>query len=299
MESTEPQLTSLLPNAVLDRVGRMRLNSARRFTNRARGEHLHGKGGTSTEFADYRDYVEGDDIRYVDWNIFARLQKPYLKLYQHEEEMYVVLLIDASTSMMFEDKLDRARQMAAVFSTMGLFANERVSIYVFTGQDDKMPMLPRNSGRGSMQKIFKYLENIEGGGDAPLEKGVEMMLKHHRGRGVAVILSDFLTYNNLAPALNRTYSSGLEVFGMQILGPTEIDPEMTEDLKLIDCENDAMLDVTLSGDLMDIYQEYRLRYQRHLELLCSQRSGKFLMVNSKHPIEYVVLDQLRRSGWVT
>ena len=107
------QITSLLTNQELDRLGRLRLNATRRFTNRARGEHLAAKGGTSTEFCDFRDYSPGDDARFVDWNIFARINRPYLKQYHMEEEMHVVLLVDASTSMEFEGKLDLARRLAA------------------------------------------------------------------------------------------------------------------------------------------------------------------------------------------
>src|SRR6478609_10401896 len=117
MDSTS-QFTSLLTNATLARVERMRMLPMRRRTNRSRGEHLAGKGGTSTEFNDYRDYVAGDDMRYIDWNIFSRLNRPYVKLYRHEEEMHVVILVDASTSMRFEGKLDLAKQLAGACGLM-------------------------------------------------------------------------------------------------------------------------------------------------------------------------------------
>ena len=96
------QITSLLSNRDLDRLARLRINANRRLTNRARGEHLAAKGGSSTEFCDFRDYSPGDDVRFVDWNIFARINRPYLKQFHMEEEMHVVLLVDASSSMMFE-----------------------------------------------------------------------------------------------------------------------------------------------------------------------------------------------------
>src|SRR6476469_4946740 len=107
---TTKQFTALLDNNTLGRVERMRLLPLRRLTNLSRGEHLAGKGGTSTEFNDYRDYVAGDDMRYVDWNIFSRLNRPYVKQYRHEEEMHVVVLVDASASMQFGDKFLRAKQ---------------------------------------------------------------------------------------------------------------------------------------------------------------------------------------------
>src|SRR5207249_9071355 len=123
------QITSLLSNRDLDRLARLRLNAARRFTNRGRGEHLAAKGGTSTEFCDYRDYTPGDDVRFVDWNIFARIERPYLKQFHQEEEMHIALLVDASTSMTFEDKLGLARRFAAAFGVIGLRGSEKVSAF--------------------------------------------------------------------------------------------------------------------------------------------------------------------------
>ena len=99
--SRDNQLTTLLDNQVLTRLERLRLQPNRRKTNRTQGEHASGKGGSSTEFADFRNYVPGDDVRFVDWNIFARLNRPYMKLYQYEEVMHVAILVDGSTSMNF------------------------------------------------------------------------------------------------------------------------------------------------------------------------------------------------------
>src|SRR6478752_6627965 len=121
------QITSLLSNRDLDRLARLRLNASRRFTNRARGEHLAAKGGTSTEFCDYRDYAPGDDVRFVDWNIFARIQRPYLKQFHHEEELHVAVLVDASQSMLFEGKLALAQRLAAALGVIGLRGSDKVS----------------------------------------------------------------------------------------------------------------------------------------------------------------------------
>src|SRR5258708_19908131 len=101
LTTSQAQFTSLLDNDVLARLEKMRLMPRRRLTNRSRGEHHAAKGGTSTEFADYRDYVAGDDVRYVDWNIFPRLERPYVKFYRHEEQLHVVTIVDASSSMQF------------------------------------------------------------------------------------------------------------------------------------------------------------------------------------------------------
>ncbi|MGV2341898.1 MAG UNVERIFIED_CONTAM: DUF58 domain-containing protein [Planctomycetaceae bacterium] len=145
--SAARNFTTLFDNALLAQIERMRLRPLRRLTNRSRGEHLSGKGGSSTDFADYRDYAAGDDLRYVDWNIFARLQRPYIKQFQHEEELHVVLLVDASTSMLFGDKLLTAKRAAAALGIMGLLNSEKVSAYAVHAQESQPWMLPPGSGR--------------------------------------------------------------------------------------------------------------------------------------------------------
>ena len=235
--ASRPRLTNLLENDELARVERLRLNPNRRFTNRSQGEHLAGKGGSSTEFSDYRDYVPGDDVRYVDWNIFARLHRPYIKLYQFEEEMHIVILVDASSSMLFDEKLGRAKQLAAAFAVMGLMNMEKVSVFACHQTGQRPALLPPCTGRVSMKRVFEFLERIEGGGHFPVDEAIETVLRLHRGRGIAVLLSDFLTLGDLQRPMNMLFSAGLEIFGLQILGPSEIDPEVTGDLRFVDAEN--------------------------------------------------------------
>lgn len=292
------QLTSLFENAVLNQVERMRLKPLRRLTNRSRGEHLAGKGGSSTDFADYRDYVAGDDLRYVDWNIFARLHRPYIKQFQFEEELHVVLLIDASTSMLFEDKLRRAAQLAAAFGIMGLLNVERVSAYAVNQRSGRPAMLPPGTGRTRIRQLLTFLEQIEAGGDVPVEQVVETMLRFHRGRGMAILLSDFLTLGDLTRPLNLLYSSGLEVWGLQILGESEINPSVQGDLRFVDSETGETLDITNAAELLNVYQEQRLGLQQTLDTMCRRRNGRFLSISSATPLTSVLFDQLCRQGWV-
>lgn len=295
---TRPQMTALLPNSVLDRLERLRICPASRRTSRSRGEHFSGKGGASTEFCDYRDYTPGDDTRFVDWNIFARLQRPYLKQFHREEERHVVLLVDASASMKFGGKLELARQLAAAFGIMGLLNNERVSAYVSHQTDGAPDRLPPCRGRVNMRALFKFMEGVEGRGDAPLDRAIEMLLRHHSGRGVCVIVSDFLTFGDLKRGFNLLYSAGLEPFGLQILSPQEIEPDVSTDLRLVDSETQETLDISSGEDLLNLYQQYRLGLENELALLCRRRSGRFLPVSSATPVEAVLFDQLRRKGWI-
>lgn len=291
-----PQLTSLLTNRDLDRLARVRLNCARRFTNRSRGEHLAAKGGTSTEFCDYRDYAPGDDVRFVDWNIFARIERPYLKQFHQEEELHVALLIDASNSMLFEGKLALAQRVAAALAAVTLRGSERLSATVLGS--DSPPRLPPCRGRVSLAKTFGFLEGIDGGGNAPIEQGIELFLRRHTGRGVAVLLSDFLTSGDLRRGFNLLHSAGLEIFALQILAPSELAPEIAGDLRLVDSETAGNLDISSAADLLALYHEYREAHAARVAELCRQRQGKFLSVSAAETLERVVFDLMRRKGWL-
>lgn len=295
--ATAARFTELMDNATLSRVERMRLLPLRRLTNRSRGEHLAGKGGASTEFNDYRDYAAGDDTRYVDWNIFSRLNRPYVKLYRHEEEMHVVVLVDASRSMQFDEKFTRAKQLAAAFAVMGLMNSEKVSVYACQHVGQTPVFLPPCTGRVSLRRVLDFLEDIPVGGEFPIELAVDEVLKQHRGRGVAVLLSDFLTFGDLERSLNRLFSAGLEIFAVQLLGPMELNPEVAGDLRFVDSETNRTLDISSAGDLLGIYHEHLAGLQAELSQACRQRSGRYLCINSKTPLETVLFDVLRRAGW--
>ncbi|MBM4074179.1 MAG: DUF58 domain-containing protein [Planctomycetes bacterium] len=295
---TTKNFTSLIDNTTLDRVERMRMLPMRRRTNRSRGEHLAGKGGTSTEFNDYRDYVAGDDMRYVDWNIFSRLNRPYVKQYRHEEEMHVVILVDASASMQFGEKFERAKQLAACFAVMGFMNIEKVSLFACQ-HEGKTPLIsPPCTGRMSMKRVFSFLESIPPGGDFPIESAVEAVLKQHRGRGIAVLLSDFLTFGGFERPMNMLYSAGLEVFGIQLLSSVELNPELTGDLRFVDSENGMTLDVSSVNDLLGFYHEHLNGLQEHLSNICRKRAGRFICLDAATPIDTIMFDVMKRKGWV-
>ncbi len=295
---TQSRITSLLPNDVLACVERLRLVTRKRFTNRSRGEHVAQRSGTSTEFKDYRDYTPGDDMRFVDWNIFSRLHRPYVKLHHEEEEMHIVLLIDASSSMRFEGKLEMAKSLAAAIGVTGLYGQEKVSVCVFNQKDGKVARFRPHQGRSSRGSLFRFIERIEGGGDGPLEAGIEAMLRQHHGRGIVIIASDFLTTGDLKRSFNLLYSEGLEIFGLQILGPTEIEPDVTTDWRLVDSETNETLDISTGGDLFKLYNQYREAFQTYVSALAQSRSGRVVTINSKDALDVVLFDQLRRKGWL-
>ena len=297
---TKAQFTKLLSNKTLGRIERLRLNSMCRLTSHYRGEHLSGRGGSSMEFADYRDYSPGDDIRFIDWNIFSRLNRPYLKLFCMEEEMHLVIITDASESMAFDGKFEMAQKLAAAFGVMGLFGNERVSSWYpnnnpdFTGSDN----FPSCHGRAKLQQFLRFTDSAKTGGALSFDNAVDHVLKHHKGKGIVVLLSDFFTFGNIARNMNALLSSGLEIMGIQILSPAELNPELTSDARFVDSETESNLDVSSGGDLLSIYHDHRKKHTENLEKLCKQRSGRFLLVSSDMKIETILFDIMQRSGWI-
>ncbi len=294
-------LTNLIDNRVLARVERMRLASSRRFTDRRHGENVARRGGTSTEFRDYRDYVEGDDTRFVDWNIYARLRRPYVKLFHDQEELTCAILIDASTSMQSEGKLQRARQLAAALGVSALMGGDRLCVYGFGGDSKDSRRIQRLRplrGRGGMRDLLRFCEGVACTGAVQLEVGIEEMLRVHQGRGTLVILSDFLSQGDLRGAINRSGQSGQQVFGLQILGPAELAPELADDLRLVDSETGDTVDVSASPDLIALYHEHRLAHEKEVAGLCRRTEGRFSVVDASAPIEEVLFTQLRVEKWL-
>ncbi len=206
--------------------------------------------------------------------------------------------VDASNSMKFENKFERARQLGAAMGVTALMGVERVSAYVVGASGEPPRVMPPSSGRASMRRLFDFFERAECGGDAPIDGAVEAMLRRHRGRGMAIVISDFLTPASLARPFNLLYSAGLEIFALQVLGPTEIDPELTGDLRLVDSENGTTVDVSSIDELHGIYHEHREQLQEHVRRQSRTRNGRFLSISSEAPLDWVLFDLLQRQGWL-
>lgn len=291
------EVTRLLPNRVLAKIERLRLELGHRFTNRSMGHRLRGRGGNSTEFADFRDYAPGDDLRFVDWNIFSRLRRPYVKIFQVEEEQHLLVLLDRSASMEFDGKDATARRIAAALVCLGLRGDERVSVHAF-GDPGDAGFSPPVRGRANLARTFTYLEGLEAAGTETLEEGAVRALTHHRGKGMAVVISDFMCEGDSEKAFARLYNAGLTVNAVQVLAPVEIDPDVTGDLRFVDRETDETLDISSVGELLELYHRARRGYSRLVESWATKRGGRFLLVDSTEDIEDVVCSRLRRAGWM-
>ncbi len=165
---------------------------------------------------------------------------------------------------------------------------EKVSLYSCHHHGKEPVLLPPCTGGPACAACFKFLEGLEGGGDFPFDKAVEAVLRRHRGRGVAVLLSDFLTFGDLERPLNLLFSAGLEVFAIQILSPVEMNPKLTGTCASSTAKRRRRSTFLRREELLGLYHEHRLQMEAMLAAMCRQRSGKFLAVSSQEPLEGIL-----------
>jgi hypothetical protein len=244
---------ALLTPELLRRLEQFQLLAARRSKSTAKGERRSKARGQSVEFADFRNYVAGDDFRYLDWNLYGRLDKLFLKLYEEERELPVRIFLDASESMTFgtPPKFDFARQVAAAVGYVALCGFDRVTVHIFPEPDPAAPnvdaaalsaeMAARGGlrsvrGRKSSLQFFQNLSKLTARGAADLNEGLRRGALSSRQTGVAVVLSDFLDPAGYETGLNALIGRGFQVNAIQILAPEELNPGTYGDLRLVDSE---------------------------------------------------------------
>lgn len=290
--------TSLLDPRFLAKLDRLALLAKRVRPGTTKGERRSTRRGASNDFADYRDYVQGDDLRHVDWNILGRLDDLYLKLYEEREDLSLHLLIDASKSMDFgtPTKLEYAKQLAAALGYIALAGQERVCAEAFSGLE--FERLTPSRGRGSVPRLFEFLERISAAGATNLEHSGRGYLARNRSRGVTVIFTDFFDDAGFDGVLKRLNQSRSEVHAVHLLAPEEFEPRLKGDLKLVDSETGAFAEISMSRSLMKRYRSNRDGFVHEVNQYCRKRGVSYYGVRTDQDIEEVVLHWMRRGGMV-
>lgn len=286
----------LLEPAFMRRLERLMLASKRVQRGSAKGERRSKRKGASVEFADYRDYVQGDDLRHVDWNLYARLEQLHLKLFEDTEDLTLHILVDASRSMAYgaPPKFAFARQLAAAIGYVGLAGYDRVGITAFSGADTRVFGPAR--GRVSARRLFAFLEALEPAGATQLDAACRGLLLRARTRGVTVVISDFFDEGGHEQAVRRLAAGRAALHAVQVLAPEELNPELSGDLKLIDSETGRAVEVSVSPALLRQYARDRDAFTEGLHAFCTARGAGHYLVSSGAPLERTVLDVLRRGG---
>ena len=312
---------ALLSADLLRRLEQFQLLAARRAKSSLKGERRSRARGQSVEFADYRNYVAGDDLRYLDWNLYGRLDRLFLKLYEEERELPVRIFLDGSESMTFGTpaKFDFARQVAAAFGYVALCGFDRVSVNVFPNGErgprnpESPPPLPganskletQNSelaargalrsvrGKKSSLQFFQNLSTLSAGGPANFNEALRRGALEARQTGLAVVLSDFLDPAGYEPGLNALVGRGFQVDVVQILAPEELTPTTFGDLRMVDSESGATQEVTFGKFRLKAYQQSVQNYVQRLREYCSTHGINFFMASSDTALEELLLKQLR------
>lgn len=286
----------LLDQSFLSKVGKLDLVSRKILQGKIKGEKRSKKRGQSVEFADHRQYAPGDDLRFLDWSIYARLDRLMIKLFLEEEDLRVYLLVDSSASMDYgrPNKFRYAQKVAAALGYIGLVNMNRVGIGTFSSQLDRSFRPER--GRRNLAKMVSFLEATPCGGQTDLGKACKRFAQEHRQKGVVILISDFLDRNGYEDAVRFFVARKMDVFCLQILAPQELDPPLAGDLKLVDAEDGEETEITISQPLIDAYKRNLGSLMGGLREFCHKRGARYMSASTAMPFERLVLDQLRLHG---
>jgi uncharacterized protein (DUF58 family) len=283
----------LFDEAFLRRLEQLELASHRLTAGRMKGERRSVRRGQSVEFADYRNYAPGDDLRQVDWNVYARLERLFVKLFVEEEDVTVHLLVDASRSMDFGEanKLDFARRAAAALAYVGLAHLDRVSV-AFLGDGHADAMRPVRS-KGRVLEVFDFLSRPRGDRLTGLAAAAREYAGRLRGRGPLILISDLMDPGYL-DALRHLAGTRCQLSVLHVLAPEEIDPDVAPDARLVDNETGQGVDVTGDEELVERYRERLAEWQAELTEFCARRGGAYALVTSDTDLADLLFDVLRR-----
>ena len=289
----------LLSPALLSQLERMELISRKIFRGRMKGERRSKRKGQSVEFADFRNYVAGDDLRFIDWNLYARLDKLLLKLFLEEEDLHFYSLIDVSDSMQFGSptKLHYAKQLAASLGYIGLCRSDRVKIEALDGATTSNAPVFR--GKRSMARMCDYVQNsMPTSANVTLTEAVKSFCLRNRGKGILVLISDLMDKSGYEQALKFLVAQNMDVYVIHVLSQEEIDPEILGDLKLVDCEDGDIAEISVSQRLIDKYRATLASFIEQSRDFCSRRGIVYTMTSTERTVDRLVSRYLRHQGLV-
>jgi uncharacterized protein (DUF58 family) len=262
-----------------------------------KGDRRSRKRGTSIEFADYRNYARGDDLRRLDWNIYARLERPFIKLLEEEEDLAVHLLIDGSGSMNWPEtaseshKLHYGLRVAAAIGYIALAGGDLVRAGVLRSDGNRHWGPFR--GRQNALALFQFLETVAAGGVTDLNLSLRHYALHGRRPGLLFLLSDLLAPNGYEEGLSALQARGYEVGIIHLLSPDEVDPPAGGDVKLVDVESGAVAELSLDAPTREHYRRRLRQWQGEIANVCSRRHIHYVPVVTDTPWDRLVLHTLR------
>ncbi len=280
----------------LRRLETLALMSRRATAGIRRGERRSRKKGGGVEFADHRNYVPGDDIRFLDLGVYQRFGKLLLRLFEEEEDLSLYFLIDTSASMAANDarKLNQAAHVAAALAYVGLSGLDRVSVIAL---GDKIEArMPPTRGKQRMFQVLRFLGSLGASGGTDLGPALKSFVAQHKRRGVAVLLSDLFDPHGFEAGINVLRFNKFEPVVLQLIDRDDENPPLKGDLELTDVETGLRREVSMTPQIEERLQaEIALRQER-ITRYCGSRGVPHFLVDVDTPFDEVVLTVLRRGG---
>lgn len=272
--------------------------SRKAFTGTLRAERKTRKVGSGIEFADHRKYTLGDDFRYIDWNVYGRVDKLLLRLFEEEEDLHIYVLLDVSRSMLIGEplKLHYAMKVAAALTYIGLANLDRVGIVPFS--DKLRGRLPVARGKRRIFQVFEFLRGVEAGGQTRLDAIADTFVHQHKRRGLAVLISDFYDPRGFQDGINTLRYNKFEPFVLQVYDEREANPALHGDLSLVDCETGEVKEVTISRSLLEAYKREHEKYMNELSAFCTARAIPYFRTHTGVAFDDLVLRIFRTGGFL-
>lgn len=268
-------------------------------SGQARAQRKTRTVGSGLEFADHRNYSPGDDMRNIDWKVFGRTNKLFLKLFEEEEDLYIYFLLDTSKSMTLgrgPTKWDYAKQCAAALGYIGLSNLDRVSIIPFSSKLDGR--MPPTRGKKQIFKIFDFLSAVEPGAQTSLGDAFKTFVAQNKRRGIAVVISDFYDPTGFEEGLNFLRYHKFSPIVIHLFDERELDPALQGELQLVDCETGDVREVTVTPGLLERYKQVWGKFCDELETYCSKRDILYFRVPVQTPFDELVLRIFRAGGFL-
>ena len=290
------QSSSLLTPDFLLRLDRMELQTRRVLGGQVKGERRSRHKGVGLDFADYRHYTRGDDLRHIDWNLYGRLDRLFIKIFHEEQDLQCHLLLDTSRSMHFgsPQKLLFGKQLAAAIAYTGLKGNDKISLTAFDAHPGRS--FGPFRGRHQVRRMLAMLDALESAGETSLEAMCRDLAVRVRGRSVVVLISDLLDPAGYETALRYLTRESLDVFVVHLLSPEEIQPPANGHVELLDAETGHKVEITVNPRLLKVYQTNLAAFTGAAKDFCLKRGMFYSLVRSDARLEDLVLRDLRRAG---
>ena len=291
--------STLFDSAFLAKLDQLHLLARRLFRGEQRAERRSRQTGSSLEFADYREYSSGDELRAIDWPAYARLERLFVKLYEQEQDLPVSFLIDASASMHWLPerhtgfgKFAAARRITAALGYIALSNLDRVSIHYFA--ERLLSELGVKRGKAQFHSLLDFLRISPGSaGRTSLLTSAKAFVKRTKRSGIVLVLSDFLDPAGYEESLAILQHAEFDVHTIQILHPEELSPQAVGDLRLLEAETGASMEVTANEAVLARYREEAAAFNSDLATFCRKRAISHASVTCDLPFEDVVLKTLR------